>query len=197
MGFCHVSHPSHWSQHHQQFLWHLHTALGSDPSFSGICVGTHQAPAKIYKPVSSPWCVESGEKGWLIVKDYAQVPSNLVNFLLLHSRCVMSSTVGVLQWSLLIALLDISAVQTDSAYHWLSRSRWLRIPSLWAPPLEWWFLVLGTPLTSLALVATLQLDTCVVHVQQVWHHCIGWCSRFLGNNQFLWIYLGMLRWDLL
>ena len=37
----------------------------------------------------------------------------------------------------------------------------------------------------------------MVHVWWVSHHCAGWCDMFLGNGQFLQIYLDMPWWDLL
>ena len=37
----------------------------------------------------------------------------------------------------------------------------------------------------------------MVHVWQVLYHCVGWCDRFLGNGQFLQIYLVKPGWGLL
>ena len=128
---------------------------------------------------------------------YDEVPSTFVNFLLPAIWCVISSTVGVcndLFWWLCWHLLDPNRL---SACHLPSRSRRVRVPSLWAPPLGWWFLVPGTHLVFSHQWPHCNWALLWCMYDGVLYHCVRWCDMFLGNGQFLQIFLDMSWWGLL
>ena len=131
LRYLHVlHHPCNRWYHNLQFQSHHLISQVSGPWYIGRCLVHRPGPTRGKKMVSYPWCVESCQQGWHIVKDNAYLwwsPSSLV-------KCVLPASLGNFphHWGSIMVLCD---GQVEDP--WVKSHAYLAIILPWK--CTWWY----------------------------------------------------------